>query len=46
MAEKIYIEEMGLPIENNSDFFFEQRSLLRADKGITTPDSSVALKDK
>ena len=46
MAEKIYIEEMGLPLENNSDFFFEQRSLLRADKGITTPDSSVALKDK
>lgn len=46
MAEKIYIEEMGLPIENNSDFFFEQRSLLRADKGFATPDSSVALKDK
>ena len=45
MAEKIYIEEAGLPIENNDDFFFEQRSLLRTDKGMVTEGSSLALKD-
>lgn len=45
MAEKIYIEEAGLPIENNEDFFFEQRSLLRTDKGMVTEGSSLALKD-
>ena len=45
MAEKIYIEEAGLPIENNDDFFFEQRSLLRTDKGMVNEGSSLALKD-
>lgn len=45
MAEKIYIEEAGLPIENNDDFFFEQRSLLRTDKGMVTEGSSLVLKD-
>ena len=45
MAEKIYIEEVGLPIENNDDFFFEQRSLLRTDKGMVADGGSLALKD-
>lgn len=45
MTEKIYIEEVGLPIEKNDDFFFEQRSLLRTDKGMVADGGSLALKD-
>lgn len=45
MAEKLYIKEEERQVEDNREFFQEQKTLMREDTGLTNVFGTISMKD-
>ena len=45
MAEKLYIKEEERQVEDNREFFQEQKTLMREDMGLTNIFGTISMKD-
>ena len=45
MAEKLYIKEEERQVEDNREFFQEQKTLMREDTGLTNIFSTISMKN-